>query len=281
MVKLQIKKWDPSKLQPASIVLILGKRGTGKSFLMKNLCYHMSKQDTYSYGVAMSPTEDVQESFSSFMPESLVFNDYTEEKVVALMKSQRRLWKAGRGSNVYLLLDDCLYNKSILNSTVIKELFFNGRHRRILLVLIAQYAMQVSAELRSQIDYVMVLRETIIANRERIWKNFFGFFSNFASFCETLDACTENYSCLVYDGKCSKSNNIEECVFWYRAEKTPEFRLCTPGYWALNKRYYVDREEEFEEIKRREEVAAQRKAMQKQDILGVSVVDENGNEIHS
>ena len=278
-MKLKIRKWDASTLQPSSIVLILGKRGTGKSYLMRDLCYRMAQSRQYSYGLAMSPTEDVQESFSSFMPESLVYNDYVEEKVTALMKTQRKMWKAGKGKNAYLLLDDCLYNKAILNSTVVKELFFNGRHRRILLMLIAQYAMQVSAELRSQVDYIFVLRENVLANRERIWKNFFGFFNNFSSFCETMDACTENYSALVYDGKASKTNSLEECVFWYRAERQPTFRLCDPGYWSLDRKFYVDREEEFEEMKKREELLAKKKAMQKQNILGVTMVDEDGQEI--
>ena len=270
-MKLKISKWDPATFKCGSVILICGKRGTGKSFLMKDLAYHI--RDKVDYGVCMSPTDDVQDGFRSFMPASLIYNAYTEEKVSALMQQQKRDWKKGSGKEAFVMLDDCLFDKSVLTSTVMRELFMNGRHRHITLVLIVQYIMDMPSALRSQVDYVFTLRENIISNRDRLWKQFFGFFNTFASFCECLDATTENFSCMVYDGKSAKTNNLEDCVFWYRASEVPSFRLCRPVYWRLDERFFHDREEEFEEMREVEKTRALKKKMAKEGVLGVEVVE--------
>ena len=41
-------------------------------------------------------------------------------------------------------------------------------------------------------------------------------FSTFESFCQVMDQCTENYECLVVCNN-SKSNRLEEQIFWYKA----------------------------------------------------------------
>ena len=78
-------------------------------------------------------------------------------------------------------------------------IFMNGRHWKILFMITMQYCMDLPPALRANIDYVFILRENIIQNREKLWKNFFGIFPTFDSFSEVMNACTENYECLVLD----------------------------------------------------------------------------------
>ena len=106
-------------------------------------------------------------------------------------------------------------------------------------MLTMQYCMDLSPDLRANIDYVFILRENIIQNREKIYKNFFGIFPNFDMFVQVLDTCTENYECLVLDNT-SKSNKIEDVVFWYKAKIRPEksFRIGAPQFWNCHKAKY-------------------------------------------
>ena len=55
----------------------------------------------------------------------------------------------------------------------------NGRHVKLMLYLTMQYCMDLSPDLRANIDYIFVLRENILANKEKIYKNFFGIFPTF------------------------------------------------------------------------------------------------------
>ena len=70
-----------------------------------------------------------------------------------------------------------------------------------------------------------------------MYKSFFGIFPSFDMFCKVMDACTENYECLVLDNTV-KSNKIQDCVFWYKATVRKNFRVGGPDLWRLHKKMY-------------------------------------------
>ena len=97
--------------------------------------------------------------------------------------------------------------------------------------------MDLPPALRANVDYVFILRENIIQNREKLYKSFFGIFPTFDMFNKVMDSCTENYECLVLDNT-SKSNRIEDCVFWYKAKLHKNFKVGAPEYWAEHKKSF-------------------------------------------
>ncbi len=236
--KLNIRRFDPSTIAPDAVVLLVGKRGTGKSTLLKDIMYHM--RNKLDFGLAMSPTEECTSDLSSYVPGSCIYGDFAGDKVDALLEEQRKAIKRGSGRRVFLVLDDCMYDKKIMRGINVRNLFMNGRHRRIFFINCQQYVMDMPPDLRSQVDYVFVMRDNIRSNKEKLWKFFFGMFSSFAEFNAVMDSCTQNYECLVYDGS-SKSNNVEDCIFWYKGDYTlPDFRLCRSVYWKLHEQYSKD-----------------------------------------
>ena len=69
---------------------------------------------------------------------------------------------------VFLILDDCLYDNSWTKNTDIRSIFMNGRHYKILFLLTMQYALGIPPNLRTNIDYVFILRENYVSNRKKI-----------------------------------------------------------------------------------------------------------------
>ena len=59
-----------------------------------------------------------------------------------------------------------------------------------------------------------------------------------------MDQTTENYECLVIHNG-SKSNKLEECVFWYKADSHPDFKLGPKELWIKSAEY--DRQKEAAE----------------------------------
>lgn len=51
-----------------------------------------------------------------------------------------------------------------------RELFMNGRHRRMFVLIAMQYVLDMPPDLRSQVDYVFALRDTIHSSRDKLWK---------------------------------------------------------------------------------------------------------------
>lgn len=64
-----------------------------------------------------------------------------------------------------------------------RYVFMNGRHLNILTLITMQYALGVPPNLRTNIDYVFILRENIYANRKRIYEQYAGMFPTFDMFC--------------------------------------------------------------------------------------------------
>lgn len=231
---IRIKKFEPTSIRPSTIIFLIGKRNTGKSVLMRDLLYHMPRPD---YCIAMAPTDDTLRMYREFLPESCIFDHFSQEKLESAVSLQRELVSRGKVRRLLILLDDCLYQKNVLSSTCMRHIFFNGRHDHISLLCAAQYMMQVAPEFRSNIDMVFALRDNVMNNRQKMHKNFFGQFAKFDEFDKVMSACTTDYKCLVLDGGIASANYLES-VMWYKANTDiPSFRLCRDVYWRLSEKY--------------------------------------------
>jgi len=246
---LNIKKFDMNRIRDDSIVVMIGKRNTGKSYLIRDLLYH--KRDI-PIATAISPTEMANKFYTNLIPKMFIHYEYQTNILKNIMKRQKKLVKriqAGENDidpRAIFIMDDCMYdNKGWQNDKYIRYLFYNGRHYSIgPYILTLQYAMGIPPTLRTQIDYVFLLRENVIANRKRLYEQFAGFIPTFDMFCHVMDQCTENFECLVIHNG-SKSNKIEDQIFWYKAEPRPDFKICPPEIWEYSEKNFKEEDEDF------------------------------------
>ena len=121
----------------------------------------------------------------------------------------------------------------------------NGRHYKLLFLLTMHIFL--CPNLRTNIDYVFILRENYVSNRKRLYEHYAGMFPTFEMFCQVMDQCTENYECLVINNN-AKSNKLSDQVFWYKAEPRPDFKIgADSGYWLYSKQNYSNENIEKEE----------------------------------
>jgi len=231
---LQLRKFDPSTIGDDKVCVFIGKRGTGKSTLVTDIMYYKRHLPC---GIVMSGTEDGNHYYKQFVPDLFIYGDYNKSAIERVLARQRTLVGSGRKTGAFLLMDDCMYDKAFMKDTCIRQCFMNGRHWKIFFMLTMQYCMDLSPDLRANVDYVFVLRENVIQNRERLYKSFFGVFPTFDMFCQVMNACTENYECLVLDNT-SKSNRIEDCVFHYKAPIRKGFRIGSDSMWNYHSKNY-------------------------------------------
>ena len=248
---LQLKKFDMCSIPDDKVIVLIGKRETGKSFLVRDLLYY--HQDI-PIGVVISGTEEGNGFYGKLVPKLFIHNEYNTAIIENILKRQKNVLKqikremeAYKRSTIdartFVILDDCLYDASWSRDKMMRLLFMNGRHWKVMLVITMQYPLGVPPTLRTNIDYVFILREPYIANRKRIYENYAGMFPTFESFAQVMDQCTENYECLVINNN-SKSNKLSEQVFWYKADAHNDFRLGSKEFWELSKDMNSDDEEE-------------------------------------
>ena len=248
-MNLELKKFDMKQIRfPANenkgpVIVLIGRRDTGKSFLVKDLLYY--HQDI-PVGTVISGTEASNGFYSSIVPKLFIHDEYNSAIIENILKRQKVVLKQikkeeeayKRRSNIdpraFVIMDDCLYDNTWSREKVMRLLFMNGRHWKIMLIITMQYPLGVPPNLRTNIDYTFILREPYIANRKRIYENYAGMFPTFESFCQVMDQCTENYECLVISNN-AKSNKLSEQIFWYKASPHNNFRLGSKEYWDLSK----------------------------------------------
>jgi hypothetical protein len=256
-MSLELKKFDMKNITFKSndtkgpVIFLIGRRDTGKTFLVKDLLYY--HQDV-PIGTVISGTEEGNGFYSKLVPKLFIHNEYNTAIIENILKRQRSVLKqiskeveTYKKSNIdprtFVIMDDCLYDNTWSRDKMMRLLFLNGRHWKVMLVVTMQYPLGVPPTLRTNIDYVFILREPYIANRKRIYENYAGMFPTFESFCQVMDQCTENYECLVINNNV-KSNKLQDQVFWYKADSHNDFKLGSKEFWELSKGINSDDEEE-------------------------------------
>ena len=224
-MRLKIQKFDPAKqIKPHRICLFIGRRGTGKTKLIEDVMYRL--KDRFDIGVCMTPTEETASMLRQHVPDTWIYDGFRITSLEQMLAMQRATSAAGKEPrSLFLITDDCGFDRAAFKGKAVRDLFMNGRHARITYLSAMQYVMDVTPDIRSQIDYVFCLKESIITNKQKLWKSFFGMFEKYDDFSRTLDRCTDNYGAIVLDQTCPTSN-IEDSVFWYRSElELPPFKL--------------------------------------------------------
>ena len=256
-MSLELKKFDMKNISfnpnenKGPVIVFIGRRDTGKSFLVRDLLFY--HQDI-PIGTVISGTESGNGFYAKHVPKLFIHDEYNTAIIENVLKRQKIVMKqvkkekeAYGSSNIdgraFVILDDCLWDNSWARDKMMRLLFMNGRHWKIMTVITMQYPLGVAPNLRTNIDYTFILREPYITNRKRIYENYAGMFPTFESFCQVMDQCTENYECLVINNN-ARSNKLEDQIFWYKAVPQPNFKLGSKEFWALSEGINSDDEEE-------------------------------------
>ena len=243
MTEISLKKFNINEIKHDKVVVLIGKRETGKSFLVKDILYNHS---SIPVGQVISGTEAANQFYGKMVPPVFIHGEYKPEIISNILKRQKmaidKINQSGGGSSIdpraFLILDDCLYDQSWIKNPDVRSLFMNGRHYKILFILTMQYALGIPPNLRTNIDYVFILRENYVSNRKRLYEHYAGMFPSFEMFCQVMDQCTENYECLVINNN-AKSNKLVDQVFWYKAEPHSDFQIGAPQFWKYSKENYT------------------------------------------
>ena len=254
---LELKKFEMRAISfkpdenKGPVIVLIGRRDTGKSFLVRDLLYY--HQDI-PIGTVISGTEAGNGFYSEHVPKLFIHEEYNSAIIENILKRQRTVLKqikkeieiykkSSIDPRAFVILDDCLFDASWTRDKMMRLLFMNGRHWKMMLIITMQYPLGIPPNLRTNIDYVFILREPYISNRKKIYENYAGMFPTFESFCQVMDQCTENYECLVINNN-AKSNKLNEQIFWYKAESHKHFKLGSKEFWEISKNMDSDDDEE-------------------------------------
>ena len=255
---LTLKEFDLDKIPPGAVVIIIGRRYSGKSWAIRAIMYMLYLRGM-PYGAIFSGTEHCSPFFKKYFPDAFIHTeeDFTDETIGEILKKQGdncRAWvdkiedcsclhcrknpysfDKEKGhcihNNMMLITDDMMSQERMLKKSAhYRKIYTEGRHFNVLYLACLQYCMGLPPELRSNIDYVFLYGEDENSNLKKLYENYAGIFPTFQMFKDVLDQCTENYGCLVID-KRSKSKNLTDRVFYFRAKNPGQFKFGNRRFW--------------------------------------------------
>ena len=144
---LEMKKFDMRNISfkasesKGPVVVLIGRRDTGKSFLVRDLLYY---QQDIPIGVVIAGTEEGNGFYSKLVPKLFIHNEYSTAIIENILKRQRTVLKQMKkeiesykkssiDARTFVILDDCLYDSSWSRDKMMRLLFMNGRHWNCLL----------------------------------------------------------------------------------------------------------------------------------------------------
>lgn len=240
--KLVLKKFNPYSIKVGRRILMIGRSGSGKSSLVEDIVECI--RDRYQYMIGYTPTKDSVNMFRKMMPDSVIHDTgFDREHFASMIESLNELDDQGKKRNLLILLDDCMYDPTILKSPEMNKACMNGRHWGCGMINCVQYLMAIPPAIREQQDYVFALGNKTHSIKKKLHEYFFGVFPTLKSFIKVFDWATKDFGCLVIDNTI-QSSNIEETIFWYRATLgKPDLMIPSKTLHWFHRQYYVPLED--------------------------------------
>lgn len=247
-INITLKRFKVQWVGDNKIIVLLGPRGRGKSTILLDYLYW--NQDI-PYCTCIAPTENLNSTYTPHIPSRFIFTKYTPKLLEAFLKrqmdlrSKKQAAKGGYGDQRFLdvdcrgllIMDDCLAdNSNWKKDPSLRWIFMNGRHAEITFILTMQYQVGIPPELRVNIDWVFICRETKKVEKEKLHKYYAGIFPSYDMFNQIFNKCTKNKNCMVINCL-SESELVEDQVFWFHADIHDSFRVCYNEFWKDNEVY--------------------------------------------
>jgi hypothetical protein len=249
--EIRVKKFDIDRIcKKPFCAIVVGKRGSGKSYLTKDIMYQLHRNGMPRCCV-FSATEGANSFFQNFVPGIFVHSPFQIESLTHVWNKQKDIvlrQKLGQidedvDTRLLILLDDCAFEKKLLASQIIREMFLNGRHYNLTLIITLQYLIDLCPAMRANCDVGFFLKENIKSNRVRMYTHFAGFYPDYKMFEAVFESCTNNYECFIVDNTVNSTRH-EDIVSYYKGGDA-DFKFGPPSLWNYHNKVYLSYEDEY------------------------------------
>ena len=208
---------------PPMLCLISGCKHSGKSELIRFICYTYARD--FSYIVVFAPTS-LNGFYQKFLPEAHVHDDYDEDVLKKIMVKQTEYKKRSKPVHCLLIFEDVLGSATLdlerRKDNPLNSIWTCNRHYNISAIVVTQRLKGVPKALRENADWVFITRSLRSA-----WPDLHESFGTMErkAYERFLEESTANYKIIRYKANVSHPSQ-HYSVFSVPAEfLTRQFRL--------------------------------------------------------
>ena len=123
-MNLDIDYFNPATMRPGAVVLVIGRRGSGKSIISADLA---SFQRDCMRGICISASEKANPFWKPYIPSCFIYHEYSDAATKKLFRMQAQVKKEkGYNEPAFAIYDDCMFDRSFMKSKFIRQVFMNG-----------------------------------------------------------------------------------------------------------------------------------------------------------
>ena len=223
-------------LDKASItVLIISKRNTGKSYLMREMLRKLAPK-YFSNIVAFSKTSHLNDDHAYTQNVIQNFNEETTKKILDYQQTRvlkNKVSTKPTNCHIAVILDDTIglqEDKQTNQSDSLDELYACGRHSKITVFQASQYSKKISPTCRSNVDF-LIIGTTSEGSLRSLWECTVGM--EWRDFKEYVHKNTINHQFILYN---NLTQNPEERFTIIKADSNQKnFRLVSKYYKKSNR----------------------------------------------
>jgi hypothetical protein len=214
-----------------SVYLLLGKQDSGKTFLLRDLFYSMSKNKFFEFGYAYSASSHYanKECSLNFLDKKHIFNGFKEKHlqgyIEGLIKIKEELQAQGKEMPHNFIIFEDVLGLIHFESEFMKNWMCKYRHTNTSIFFCAQYLKGgVGTNFREYCKYVFIFKQNTDRSKEALYKEFgTQWFEREDDFCQYLtDVTKQKYHCLLY---IHGNETFEESWFDHCAGEPPKFMM--------------------------------------------------------
>jgi hypothetical protein len=176
-----IPKTVPSKIPEDGLIVINGRKKSGKTFMCHWLLAMMAPK--YDGGMFISDSMHTIMQWRINLPSGFIFQNPDDAKqlvqlikdwlIVVKSRNDKRVERGQPMRKYLLVLDDIGYDSKTLNSTEMRRLIQNARQVGVSIWIITQYLYQLHQQIREAIDFAICFRETSAKALKKIKEDVF------------------------------------------------------------------------------------------------------------
>lgn len=268
-----IKRFDLSCVQPGSVIVTVGKRKSGKTYLLRDILY----QRRHAHEVVLfAGSTGTMNDMGDIIPDLFIHFGFIPSVLLEIIVRFTRINKKRKDQGkpmreCILVIEDLGFSDAnVFDDLYLRYIINNGRHIGITVMISLQYIISIPTKVRFQIDYLFMFRSNAKDNIEKFYKIIGGVFPNLNVFMKYFYACTPEHTCMVAKNVDVSSSEIEDNVFYYKADDHPpgSFKVGSRKLWAYNS-MHLDPNKELDVVqiiersasaKKRKELEAKRGA---------------------
>ena len=204
---------------PNPHILVIGKRGSGKSWLICNI---LNKLGLESHTTIISPTDKMNNEYVKKFPNANIQHTCTEDILKKVLSTQivkldqHKKYESFDPSGV-LVMDDCLAQKGDWRKMQsFTEIMINSRHYGLTNITAMQSPMDLPPEMRLNFDYIFLFKEQSAINRKKLWMNYASMFPSIDEFEKVFSKATEGFGAMVINNRL-QNNDINKQVYKFNS----------------------------------------------------------------